>query len=75
MWTCTTAGNLAAAAVERRRRTRLAARNALRVEREATAEADRLATELLLWAELLTASWLVLTGHVHHRGEWRKPHG
>lgn len=70
-----TAGQLAAAAVEQRRQARLAARKAVREERDATAEADRLAAELTAWADLLATAWLVLTGHAHHRGEWRRHRG
>ncbi len=70
-----TAGQLAAAAVDQRRQTRLTARKAVREEREATAEADRLAADLTAWADLLSTAWLVLTGHAYHRGEWRRPRG
>lgn len=70
-----TAGQLAAAAVEQRRQARLAARKAVREEREATAEADRLADELAAWADLLSTAWLALTGHAYHRGEWRRHRG
>jgi hypothetical protein len=70
-----TAGKIAAAAVEQRRQARLAAKKLVQQEREATAEADRLAAELSTWAEALTAAWLVLTGHHYRRGEWRHRHG
>jgi hypothetical protein len=67
--------HLAAAEVERRRKARLRVRTAIQVEHAATADADRLADELIVWADLLSFVWLTLTGHVYHRGEWRKPHG
>lgn len=70
-----TAGHAAAAAVEQRQQARLAARKVIREERQATADADRLAAELTVWAELLSAAWLVLTGHERRRGEWRKRRG
>lgn len=70
-----TAGNLAAAAVDQRRQARLAAKKLIQQEREATAEADRLAEGLRAWAEALSAVWLVLTGHRLRRGEWRRRHG
>jgi hypothetical protein len=69
------AGHEAAAAVEQRKQARLAAQKVIREERAATAEADRLAAELSTWAELLSAAWLVLTGHERRRGEWRKRRG
>lgn len=72
---CRTAGHLAAAAVEQRRQARIKAASAVKAERAATADADRLADELAVWADLLTAAWLVLTGHAYHRGEWRRPMG
>jgi hypothetical protein len=49
--------------------------SAIHAEQAATADADRLADELTVWADLLSAAWLTLTGHVYHRGEWRKPRG
>ncbi len=70
-----TAGHLAAAAVEQRRRARLKVTTAIKTEKAATADADRLADELTVWADLLSAAWMTLTGHIYHRGEWRKPHG
>jgi hypothetical protein len=70
-----TAGHLAAAAVEQRRQAQLKVRTAIQAEHAATADADRLADELAVWADLLSSAWLTLTGHVYHRGEWRKPHG
>jgi hypothetical protein len=69
------AAEQAAAAVERRRQEWLAAREAARAERAATAEADRLAAALREWAGLLAAAWLVLTGHHRHHGEWRLKNG
>jgi phage/plasmid primase-like uncharacterized protein len=65
------AGHEAAADVERRKQQRRDARDALRAERDATAEADRLAAELREWAAVLAACRLVLTGHHRHRGQWR----
>jgi hypothetical protein len=70
-----TAGHLAAAAVEQRRQARRKVVSAIHAEQAATADADRLADELTVWADLLSAAWLTLTGHVYHRGEWRKPRG
>lgn len=69
------AGQLAAAAVAQRKQVRLATKKAVREEREATAEADRLAAELTAWTDLLSTAWLVLTGHAFHRGEWKKHRG
>ena len=66
------AGHEAAAAVERRRRGRAEAEQLLRAERGLTDEADRLAAELREWAEVLSAAWLILTGHHCRRGEWRR---
>ena len=68
----TAAGQLAAADVEQRRQERRAAADAARVERAATAEADRLAAELHEWADLLFTAWMVLTGHHLHHGCWRR---
>lgn len=67
-----TAGKLAAAAVEQRRQTKLHVQSQVSTEREATADADRLAAELSAWAFILSAAWLVLTGHRYRRGEWRR---
>ncbi len=65
------AGQTLAEQVEQARRQRQAARDAVRAEADATAEADRLAAELHEWARVLTAGWLTATGHRYHRGEWR----
>jgi hypothetical protein len=65
------AGLWAAAAVSVRRRERQGARDAVRAERARTADAERLAEDLREWAEVLSAAWLVLTGHHRHHGEWR----
>jgi hypothetical protein len=70
-----TAGHMAAAAIEQRRQARLRVASAIESEKAATADADRLAEELTVWAELLSAAWLTLTGHTYRRGEWRKPRG
>lgn len=70
-----TAGHLAAAAVEQRRLARLNAADTVWDEKAATAAADRLAADLAAWADLLSAAWLVLTGHAYHRGEWRRLRG
>lgn len=70
-----TAGHLAAAAVEQRRQARLKAANTVRDEKAATAAADRLAADLAAWVDLLSAAWLVLTGHGYRRGEWRRHRG
>jgi hypothetical protein len=70
-----TAGHLAAAAVERRRQARLKVSTAIQTEHAATADADRLADELAVWADLLWAAWLTLSGHAYHGGERRKPRG
>lgn len=66
------AGHEAAADVERRRKARAEDRAAVRDERQAAEEPDRLAAELHEWAGLLTAAWLVLTGHHCYRGQWRR---
>jgi hypothetical protein len=68
-------GHEAAAEIERRREDRRKAAETIRSDQDATAEADRLATDLTEWAELLSAAWLILTGHERHRGEWRKRRG
>ena len=65
------AGQLAAADVEQRRSDRQKARAAVRAEREATAEADRLADELREWASVLSKVWLGLCGLHNHKGSWR----
>ena len=70
-----TAGKLAAAAVEQRRQARLQAQTAIQNDKSATVEADRLAQELTVWADLLASVWLTMTGHRYRRGEWRKPRG
>jgi hypothetical protein len=70
-----TAGQLAAADVEQRRRDRERARAAVRAEREATAEADRLAVELREWASVLSKLWLGLCGLHNHKGSWRMKRG
>lgn len=66
------AGHDAAAEVERRRRGRAEAVKLLRDERNPVDEADRLAVELRQWAEVLSAAFLILTGHHRRRSEWRK---
>ena len=66
------AGHEAAVEVERRRRGRAEAETLVRAERNPTDEADRLAVELREWAELLSAAFLILTGHHRRRSEWRK---
>jgi hypothetical protein len=65
------AGQEAAAAVEQRLRERKRAKAAVRAERDATAEGDRLAEELHEWAVALSTVWLVLSGLHNHRGSWR----
>lgn len=69
------AGQLAAAAVEQRRQDRERAKAAVRVEREATAEADRLADELREWASVMSKAWLALCGLHYHKGAWRMRRG
>ena len=65
------AGQLAAADVEQRRSDRQKAKAAVQAEREATAEADRLADELREWACALSRLWLALSGLHSHKGSWR----
>jgi hypothetical protein len=61
-----------AAAVERRKQARKEARKL----HAGDSEAEKLANELSEWAAVLSAAWLVLTGHHRHRGCWReKKHG
>jgi len=67
-----TAGQLAAALVDARRRERQAESETVRAEAAATADADRLAEELFDSARLLAGAWLVVTGHHNHNGCWRK---
>ena len=69
------AAHEAALAVERRKQARLAAAATVRADQAATAEADRLAGELAVWADLLGGLWLALTGHRFRRGEWRRHRG
>ena len=69
------AGQLAAAAVEERRQDRQKAKVAIQAERDATAEADRLAEELREWASVLSKVWLVLAGCHYHKGSWRMRRG
>jgi hypothetical protein len=69
------AGQEAAAATELRREDRRRAKAAVQAERDATAEADRLAEELRDWTAALMTAWLVLTGHHCHRGCWRLKNG
>ena len=64
-------GQLAAAKAEERKRQRQQARDAFRDELKTLAEGDRLATELRAWANVLESSWMIITGHHLHRGEWR----
>jgi hypothetical protein len=68
-------GQLAASLVEGRSRARRAARDTIRAEADAVAEANRLADELLDWARLLGSAWLVATGHHNHKGCWRQRRG
>jgi hypothetical protein len=70
-----TAGHLAAADVEHRRRDREVAKAAVRAERETTAEADRLADELRAWAAVLSKVWLGLSGCHNRKGSWRVKRG
>ena len=65
----------AAAAVEQRRNERLKAKAEVRAERDATAEADRLADELRSWTNTLSIAWLVLAGFHNHKGCWRTKRG
>jgi hypothetical protein len=64
-----------AAEVERRKAARQAATAIIAADREATAEADRLAAELTAWAVCLSTLWLVLSGHHLYHGCWRKSRG
>ena len=66
------AGHEAAIEVERRRRGRAEAEKLVRAERNPTDEADRLAVELRQWAEVLSAAFLILTGHHRRHSEWRE---
>ena len=66
------AGQEVAAEMEQKRLARHEAEAAVRNEESETADADRLAGELNDWADLLSAVWLITTGHhIHHR-EWRR---
>jgi hypothetical protein len=65
------AGHESAAAVEKRRRARLAAKATVQAERDSLTEPDRLANELRELTNLLSTAWLILTGHHCHRGCWR----
>ena len=64
-----TAGQLAAA-VEGRREARKAARQA--ADEEGNGEAEQLTAELNEWESVLSAAWLVLSGHHNHHGCWRR---
>lgn len=66
------AGQEAAAAMERKRLARCEAEAAVRNEQGETADADRLAGELNDWADLLSAVWLIATGHHQHHRQWRR---
>ncbi len=66
------AGQEAAAAMERKQRLRSEAEASVKKEQGETADADRLAGELNDWADLLSAVWLIATGHHQHHGEWRR---
>ncbi len=66
------AGHEAADEVELRRLGRANAQKVIRAERNPTDEADRLAVELREWADVLSAAFLILTGHHRRRSEWRK---
>lgn len=70
-----TAGQLAAADIEQRRKDRERAKATVRAERETTAEADRLADELREWASVLSKLWLGLCGLHCRKGSWRLKHG
>ena len=65
----------AEAAVEQRRNERQKAKADVQAERDATAEADRLAEELRSWTRALTTAWLVLAGLHCHKGCWRTKRG
>jgi hypothetical protein len=67
--------NYVAAEVKKRRRKRIKAKAKIEREREEIAEAERLALEVLEWAELLSDIWLLLTGHHQHRSCWRFKRG
>ena len=67
-------GQLAAAEGEERKRERQRERDALRAEQETLAAANQMAAEIREWADVLLASWLVLTNHHFRRGEWRLRH-
>ena len=69
------AAHWAAAAVDQRRNECLKAKAEVRAEREATAEADRLAEELRSWTSALSTAWLVLAGLHNHKGCWRTKRG
>ena len=61
------AGQLAAAAVERRHRVRHQAKATIQAEQTATTEADQLAEELQDWVRVLSTAWLTLSGLHYHR--------
>ena len=67
-----TAGHEAEIEIEQRRRGRLEAKKLIEADRSGTDEADRLAIELRQWAAVLSAAWLILTGHHKHHGLWRR---
>lgn len=69
------AGQLAAADVEQRRGDRERAKAAVRAERDATAEIDRLSNELHEWASVLSKVWLGLSGCHNRKGSWRVKRG
>jgi hypothetical protein len=66
------AGHEAAAEVEQRRHQRHQAKAAVQAERDAVAEADRLADELQEVSTALLTAWLVANGFRCHKGCWRK---
>ncbi len=66
------AGQEAAAAMELKQHAQRDAEAAVQAERDETADADRLAGELADWTDLLSAVWLIATGHHQHHGQWRR---
>lgn len=70
-----TQAHLAVFEIEDKRQTRQRVAQMIRDDQSATAEAERLAEELLAWTELLATAWYALTGHYYRAGEWRKRHG
>lgn len=62
----------AARQIEARREERTARRLAFEVERDRLAVADKLLTEMAIWAELLARATLVANGFHERKGQWRR---